>query len=74
MASRCPWRPALPAAAISRSTSAGVRCSRVLRALLGTRLGGTAVWTFPFTGPGARAVTLRKCVIFAIVPSWKFPV
>jgi hypothetical protein len=36
----------------SDMTSAGLRCSRVLRTMLGTRLGGAAVWTFPFKGLG----------------------
>ncbi len=73
MASRCPYRPTLPTATINRSTSVGVRCSRALRALLGTRLGGAAVWTFPFTGPGARTGALRKCLIVAVVSPGSFP-
>ena len=44
MASRCPQRFFL-AAAISRSTSASVRCSRVRSLALGRRLGVTVRFT-----------------------------
>src|SRR5947207_7044488 len=47
--SRGPWRPSLPAATIKRSTSAGVRCSRLRRSRLVIRRGGA---TFPFSMDG----------------------
>src|SRR5262245_45701152 len=47
--SRLLWRPTLPAAATRRSTSSGVRYSRVRVARFGCRRGGT----FPFTALGA---------------------
>ncbi len=70
MASRCPCRPSRPVAAMSFSTSDGVRCSRVRRSLFLTRVG---VATFPFTVVGVRVRTARKCAARGMGPPWTLP-
>src|SRR5258705_5135839 len=68
--SRCLYRPRRPAAAMSRSTSSGVRCSRLLSVAFGSRLGGTV----PFTATGADGAATRKCLICEMVFSFYCPV